>query len=45
MPKVKGMKFPYTEEGVKEAKKYQNSLSMEKKLLKMPNLIINLFLI
>ena len=34
MPKVKGMKFPYTEEGVKEAKKYQNSLSPEQEVLK-----------
>ena len=29
MPNIDGKKFPYTEEGVKEAKKYQNSLSPE----------------
>ena len=34
MPKVKGMKFPYTEEGMKEAQKYKNSLSPEQEKIR-----------
>ena len=34
MPKVKGMKFPYTRQGIEEAQKYQNALSPEQEQMK-----------
>ena len=34
MPKVKGMKFPYTRQGMEEAQKYQNALSPEQEQMK-----------
>ena len=34
MPKVKGMKFPYTRQGIEEAQKYQNAMSPEQQQMK-----------